>query len=90
MPCLAAVLALFFPRIVLVLLFLFTTYLQRAFDYWLWPLLGFIFMPLTTVVYAWAINVNGSIAGPYLIAIIVAVLFDFGLLGGAARSRRRD
>lgn len=89
MPCLVALLALLFPRVVLVLVFLLTDYIQKAFpDSLLWPLLGFIFLPLTTLVYAWAINVAGAITGVYLVVMILAVLFDLGLLGGSAKSRR--
>lgn len=89
MPCIVALLALLFPRIVLVLVFFLTNYIQKAFpDSLLWPLLGFIFLPLTTLVYAWAINVAGAITGVYLVVMILAVLFDLGLLGGSARPRR--
>jgi hypothetical protein len=89
MPCcIAAVAALIGPRLALVLMFFFTNYLQRAFDSWIWPLLGFFFLPLTTIVYAWAISTHGSIEGLYLIAVIVAALLDLGIIGGAGRSRR--
>ncbi len=88
MPCLIALLALFLPRLTMVLLFLFSDYLQRAFQTALWPLLGFIFMPYTTLAYAWAINTNGSINGIYLVVVIIAVLVDLGVMGGSARPHR--
>jgi hypothetical protein len=34
-------------------------------------------------------NVNGAVEGIYLIAIIIAVIFDIGSLGGGEVSRRR-
>jgi hypothetical protein len=78
-------LAFFFPRIALLLVFFFSDYLQRAYDTLLWPLAGFIFLPLTTLAYAWAHNSNdGSISGIYLAVIVVAVLIDLGILGGNA------
>ena len=36
------------------------------------PLLGFFFMPYTTLAYAWAQNSNGSVDGFYLVAVVVA------------------
>lgn len=66
MPCLVLILALFIPRVTLVLIWLFSNYLGRAYQTVLWPLLGFFFMPLTTLAYAWAMNANGSVAGGYL------------------------
>jgi hypothetical protein len=55
----------------------------------LWPLLGFFFMPLTTLAYAWAINSGGSVQGLYLVVVVLAVLMDLGLLGSGEASRRR-
>lgn len=92
MPCLLVLLALFLPRVVLVLVFLLSDYLGRAYDTLLWPLLGFFFMPLTTLAYAWAINSHGSVDGLYLVIVVLAVLIDLGSLGGGGhsyRSRRR-
>jgi len=56
-------------------------YLQRAYSEILWLVLGFIFLPVTTIAYAWIVNANAPIAGVYLVAIIIAVLVDLGLLG---------
>jgi len=89
MPCLFGCLAIFIPRIVIALIFLFSHYLDRAYQTALWPLFGFIFMPLTTLAYAWAINANGKLDGIYLAVYILAVLMDLGFIGGASRRRRR-
>jgi hypothetical protein len=89
MPCLLGALALAFPRLVLFLVFLFSDYLGRAYQSVLWPLLGFLFMPLTTLAYAWAINSNRSVEGFYFVVVVLAVLLDLGLLGGSEASRRR-
>ena len=51
MPCLFLIILLLFPRVVLAVMYLTSTYLQRAFHgEMLLPLLGFIFLPLTTLV----------------------------------------
>jgi uncharacterized oligopeptide transporter (OPT) family protein len=74
---------------VLVLMFLFSNYLGRAYHGMLIPLLGFFFLPLTTIVYAWIVNSHHPIDGIYLLALIVAVIIDLGGLGGGHYSRQR-
>ena len=63
MPCLLVLLILIFPRVVLVWMYLTSTYLQRAYHGLLIPLLGFIFLPLTTIVYAWLVNSHSAARG---------------------------
>jgi hypothetical protein len=89
MPCLIGCLALSAPRFAIVLVVLFSNYIGRAYETNLWPFLGFLFMPLTTLAYAWAINSRGSVAGLHLVVVVVAVLIDLGLIGGSASERRR-
>ncbi len=89
MPCFIGCLAVLFPRIAIALVFLFTDYLHRAYDTVHWPVLGFIFLPLTTLAYAFAINQNGKLDGFYLAIFVVAVLVDLGLLGGGGAGARR-
>jgi hypothetical protein len=88
MPCLLLILFLVFPRVALVLLFLFTNYLQHAYHSLLLPLLGFIFLPLTTLVYAWIVNAGQPTAGINLLFLIIAVVVDLGGLGGGEYHRR--
>jgi hypothetical protein len=87
MPCLLVLVAFFFPRLVIVVLALFTNYLGHVYSNLLIPILGFIFLPYTTLAYAWAINSHGTVDGGYLIVVILAVLLDLGILGGGARAR---
>ncbi len=88
MPCLTVILALFLPRVALALVFLFSDYLHRAYETAIWPLLGFLFMPMTTLAYAFAINSAGAVRGVYLVLVVLAVLIDLGSLGGGERCRR--
>ena len=90
MPCLLVLFALITPRLVLLLIAIFSTYLSRAYQSALWPVLGFFFMPLTTLAYAWAINSNGSVNGVYFFVVLIAALVDLGSLGGGSRARRRN
>ena len=89
MPCLLLILVLAFPRVVLVLMFLLSNYLERAYHGLIIPVLGFLFLPLTTIVYAWLVNSHLPIAGVNAIILILAVLIDVGGLGGGAWHRRR-
>ena len=89
MPCLLVLLVLLSPRIVLLLLFFLSTYLERAFHGILIPLLGFLFLPLTTLVYAWMVNNHLPLDGLNLIWLLLAALIDLGGLGGGYSKRRR-
>lgn len=93
-------LALAFPRVALALVWLFNAgYLNRAYSGWLWPALGFVFLPLTTLTFAFATN---SLGTPHAVPPLgwlltsVALLIDLGLLGGGRsqwrtyRSRRDE
>jgi hypothetical protein len=89
MPCLIALIAFFFPRLVILILAIFTTYMSAAYQTIIWPLLGFFLLPYTTLAYAFAINEGGSVQGIYLVVVVIAVLMDLGTLGGGGASTRR-
>jgi hypothetical protein len=89
MPCLLVIVAAAFPRVVLVLMFLLSNYIQRAYHDLLIPLLGFFFLPLTTIVYAWMVNSRMPLEGINLGIMLVAVIVDVGGLGGGEYHRRR-
>jgi hypothetical protein len=90
MGCLVGCIALAFPRLVLFAIFLFSNYLGRAYETNFWPFLGFLFMPLTTLAYAWAMNSNGTVSGIYLVAVVIAVIIDLGLTGKSAHEGRKS
>ncbi|HEY1239217.1 MAG TPA: hypothetical protein VGF16_01620 [Bryobacteraceae bacterium] len=91
MPCLILLIGLAFPRVAIVLLFFFSTFLERAYHSLLLLALGFVFLPLTTIVYAWIVNGRHPLDGIYLAALILSVLVDLGLIGhGEYRRRRAD
>jgi len=89
MPCLLFVLVLAFPRLALVLIFVLSNYLERAYHGVLLPFLGFLFLPLTTLAYAWIVNSHQAIEGFNLVILIIAVLIDAGGLSGGEYHRRR-
>ena len=88
MPCLLLLVVLAFPRVALVLLWLTSTYLQRAYHGLIIPLIGFFFLPLTTLAYAWITNNHRPLEGVNVIILVVAVIIDAGGLGGGEYHRR--
>lgn len=85
--CLIALLAASAPRLALILIWLFTDWIGRAFDSFIIPLLGFIFLPLTTVLYV--LFVPGGLSTFEIILLVVGVIIDLGSYGGGAYGRRR-
>jgi hypothetical protein len=87
-PCLFLIVILAFPRVAIALLYLFTHYLDRAFQSILLLILGFLFLPFTTLVYAWMVNSHLPVAGINLLWLLLAVIADLGS-AGHGYSRRR-
>ena len=89
MGCLIVLLVLLLPRTVMVVLWLFSSYLSTAFGTWVWPLIGFFVLPTTTLAYAVAQNRYGGVRGVGLVLVILGVLVDLGSLGGGGRGAGR-
>jgi hypothetical protein len=89
MGCLLVILGLITPRFILLILWLFTNYLNHAFSSGWWGILGFLFLPTTAIGYAVAKNEftapDGGIEAAGIIAIVLGVVVDLGLLGGSGR-----
>ena len=88
MQCLLGCLAFLAPRVTIVVLQLTTGYVLRPYQTLLWPVLGFLFLPLTTLAYAWAMNTAGRVEGVRLVVVVLAVLLDLGLIGKGRSSMR--
>jgi hypothetical protein len=86
-PCLFVLLALGAPRLVVVLLWLFSHWFSGIFSLALWPVLGFIFLPTTLL---WYTAVQHWFGGQWtllpIVGIVVALLID---LSPAAGRRHR-
>ncbi|MEL7159997.1 MAG: hypothetical protein AAFN92_04505 [Bacteroidota bacterium] len=85
MPILLLLLGYFFPRVMIVILYLFTGWWKNAFDSILWPILGFFFMPLTVLWYGISETYFGG--GVQTIGLVIAVLLDLGLIGRGAKRK---
>jgi hypothetical protein len=88
--CLLAILTGFFPRLGLLIVWIFTNEVDQAYDTFILPLLGLIFLPLTTLVYALFWNPVGGVEGIEWFWVVLAFLLDIGALGAGARSRGGD
>ncbi len=90
MPCFVALLAILSPRLALFAIWLFSNLLERAFDGFLVPLLGFFLLPWTTLAYVamWDSGANG-VTGIEWAFVILGFVIDLGAWGGGSRSRRR-
>jgi hypothetical protein len=88
MPCLLALIAVLSPRLAVVLLWLFTNYVDRAFSGWFLPLLGVIFLPWTTLLYVLVDVAPGPIHVAGWIVIGLGVVLDLNAWAHAASNRR--
>jgi hypothetical protein len=67
---------------------LFSGVLERAYDGWLVPVLGFFLLPWTTLAWAWMYKSGNTVEGLEWFLVGVAVLCDLGsLLGSGKRGR---
>ncbi len=88
MGCFILLIGVIWPRITLILLYFFSTY-HRAFQTDLWPILGFFFLPTTTLGYELAKNwaPGGELNGLWWLLPALGLLHDLGHTGWAASRR---
>jgi hypothetical protein len=89
MGCIVVLGALFTPRFILVILWLFTDLVDRAFTGAIVPLLGLILLPYTTVFYvlAWAPGLSPHVSGFGVFLVIMGFLIDLSSYFGGAKYR---
>ena len=84
MPFLIVLLALFTPRLVVVLLWFFTDWFQGIFNSLLWPVLGFVFLPTTFLWYTAVVHWFGGQWTLWpIVGIVVALVIDISPAGGS-------
>jgi hypothetical protein len=86
MGCLLVVLALITPRVVVILLWLFTNWFRGIFDSALWPILGFVFLPTTLL---WYTAVQHWFAGQWTFWPVVGLVIALAIDVSPARRRGR-
>lgn len=62
--------------------------MNLAFDTFILPCLGFMFLPFTTLMYVWLIQGAGGIQGLDWLWLGLAALLDFVSVAGAAAANR--
>lgn len=78
MGCLFVVIAGVFPRLALFIVWVARPgKVDAAFDTWIWPLLGLIFLPFATLMYVilWTV---GGLSGWDWFWVVLAGIFDVG------------
>ncbi len=87
MGCLLVLLATIAPRVAAVLYWLIEpARWDRAFDgSWIWPVLGIIFLPITTIV--WVLVATNGVTGLDFLWLGIAVFLDVGSSSRAAKRR---
>jgi hypothetical protein len=87
MCCFFTALVLAGPRLgILVWWLINPLYISRAFDTWIWPLLGFIFLPWTVLMYL--IIFPGGIVGFEWVVLGLGVLADISSYAGGGYGNR--
>lgn len=86
MPCLLALLALVTPRLVVLLLWIFTAWFRDLFTSMLWPVLGFFFLPTTLL---WYSAVQHWFHGQWTLWPVVGLVVALAIDVSPARGRQR-
>mgnify|MGYP001547161269 CR=1 FL=1 len=85
--CLIGCIGAVWPRLALILIWIFSrTIPQQTFATYVWPILGFIFLPATTLVYELCHFYLHGIDNPITL-VLLAFLHDVGSVGAGARGR---
>ncbi len=75
------------PRLILLGIWLFTSYLSQAGIAFIWGLLGFLFAPCTTIAYAIAQNSFGGLHGWGTVIFAAGIVLDVLIYYSGRRSQ---
>ena len=90
MGCLLAMLAAFAPRVALVLIWIFSDLVDRAYAGFLIPLLGLILFPYATLFYVLAYSPVTGVNGWEWAFVVLGFIFDIAhWAGGGVTGRQR-
>jgi hypothetical protein len=88
MCCLVLTAGFIGPRIALLVWWIFGDRVELAFDSWVWPLLGLLFLPWTTLAYLLVWSPIGGVDGGEWIVVALGFLLDvLSYSGRTAQSR---
>lgn len=91
MPCLLIIVATLTPRLVIALLWLFSSWFNGVFETRLWPVLGFFFLPTTLL---WYSVVQQWFGGEWdvipLAGVVLALMIDLSPARRPLQRKRRE
>jgi hypothetical protein len=89
MPCLIALFAVNGPRVALVFTWLASNMISRAIDSWIVAILGFLFLPWTTLAYVvfYDVGAGREVAGLEWFLVGLAFVADIGSYVGGRSTR---
>ena len=80
MAVVLVIIALALPRILMIFIKVLTDWFAQAYDTTIWPVLGWLFLPYTTLAYMAAmLNNNRKVDGWWIVLVVAAVLADLGV-----------
>ena len=88
MCCLAFTAGFLGPRLALFLWWVFGDKVDLAFDTWLWPLLGLIFLPWTTLAYVLAWGPLNGVSGIGWLVVALGFAADIATYSSRAAKNR--
>ena len=88
MCCFLTVLLFLGPRVTLIFMAIFSNAVRIAYDGFLIPCLGFLFLPWTTLAYTVAIAYMGGMESGGIIVVAIGFLFDILSYGGGGFGNR--
>ena len=83
--CFVVLLGSAFPRLALIITWIFTDRVDIAFDSWLLPLAGLIFLPYTTFLYVLAYAPIAGVTGIGWFFVVLGFLLDVSSYAGSGR-----
>lgn len=90
MCCVALIAAGIGPRIALGLVWIFGDRVEMAFSSWVWPLLGLLFLPWTTLMYVLAWGPLDGVSGWGWVLVALGALLDVATYSSRAATQRRQ
>lgn len=87
MGCLFLLITMLSPRLGIIILWAFTNYVSLAFNTWIWPLLGLVFLPWTTLFYILVAAPAGGITFWGWLFVALGLISDLAAHAQAYNSR---
>jgi len=87
--CLFALIAAISPRAGIILLWVFTNYVNATFSTWIWPLLGLIALPWTTLMYILVAAPLGGISFWGWFFVIIGLVMDVSAHAQSYQNRQQ-